>query len=210
MKLLRNPAVVVGLVLVAAAVVGFDYFRRAKGRGRAAKPTAAVQSATNKTATAKAKNAQGKVPGAKAGSKKSPASLKDTPASVLPEAPIDVESIRKRFSGWVEAPRRDPFQVYAAMRGRDTNAPSAVDLLSLKAVWRQSGVSLAFINRRVCAEGDSLEGFTVERIESEQVLVRGPGGLERIALREFGARDRGTNRASPNSNAKDRAPRRSS
>jgi hypothetical protein len=93
--------------------------------------------------------------------------------------PIDAAAVGSRFVQWLEAPRRDPFEVYrAALTGPP--GPSAAKLLSLKAIWRQAGGQLAVINSAVLAEGDEIAGFKLERIEADAVWVRGTNGSERV------------------------------
>ena len=109
-----------------------------------------------------------------------------------PEAPIDVAYVQANLSRWMEAPARDPFAVYLPAAGRNSG-PRADELLSLHAIWRQTGGQLAVINGRIVGEGDRIAGFLVEAIEKSLVRVRGSNGVERIEFQAGRPRPNRTN-----------------
>jgi len=96
-----------------------------------------------------------------------------------PDRPLDLDRMKQRISRWVKTPQRDPFQFFT----RHQDAPRAADLLTLSAIWHQTGSQLAVINQKVLEEGDQIQSFQLERIEGERVWVRGPGGLEPLDLK---------------------------
>jgi hypothetical protein len=105
----------------------------------------------------------------------------------VPEERIDQEQARKRFPSWVEAPQRDPFMAYRlATSVARTNRLPASEVLSLNAIWRQSSSSLVVINKAVYGEGDTAEGYHIDRIEGDRVLLTGPNGTESIEFRAPG------------------------
>lgn len=96
-----------------------------------------------------------------------------------PDTAIDVAYVQANLARWMEAPARDPFAVYLPASNR-SSGPRADELLSLHAIWRQTGGQLAVINGRIVAEGDRIAGFQVEAIEKSLVRVRGSNGVEKI------------------------------
>lgn len=98
---------------------------------------------------------------------------------LIPSAPIDVEYVQANLARWMEAPARDPFAVYQPPQARETG-PRAADVLSLRAIWRQTGGQLAVINGRVVGEGERISGFQIVAIEQSRVRVRGSNGVEQI------------------------------
>jgi hypothetical protein len=52
----------------------------------------------------------------------------------------------------------------------------------LKSIWRQTGSQLAAINSGVYTVGDVIEGYRIERIESNQVWFNGPTGRESLSF----------------------------
>lgn len=172
MKALRNPLVVTGLAVLAFGVAGWNVVGPMVKRYRAthAQPAAATPGrATTHAAPVTADRVQ--------------------PTAAVPRIPIDVAQVRPRVLEWLEAPRRDPFQLYSAS-ARATDGPRAADVLALKAIWRQTGGSLAVINGQVLGEGDEISGFKLERIEGDMVWVRGTNGSERIEFTPAGGPDR--------------------
>ena len=77
---------------------------------------------------------------------------------------------------------RDPFQLIGApsRTKRDPSIPSPVLSWKLKAIWRQTGGSLAAINNGVFAEGQDIQGYKLERIEGDRVWFQGPDGMESL------------------------------
>ncbi len=58
--------------------------------------------------------------------------------------------------------------------------PFAKDALKLQGVWRQTASTLAVINNKVLAEGDTIQQFRVETIQQDVVWVVGPNGREKL------------------------------
>ena len=164
MKLFQNPLVVGGLAVAAAALVFWNVIGPMWSR-RAAAPAPNVSVALPTPALTPS-------PAPK------PAALPPPPiAKIEPGERIDTNRL-----GWTgkSAPQRDPFQVVTNEAGQQRVHPSAMDVLSLGAVWRQTGGDFAVINGRVVATGDAIEGFKIEDIEQNLVWVRGPAGRERV------------------------------
>jgi hypothetical protein len=106
--------------------------------------------------------------------------LRGTLETIMGKAPAalaaDLVQLQQTVAQLIQ-PRRDPFLTEHELKGR------AAQVLTLKGVWRQTGRELAMINNRLLAEGDSILEFSVEKIESEQVWVSGPGGLEPLTFK---------------------------
>jgi type II secretory pathway component PulC len=115
-------------------------------------------------------------------------SLSSAVPVALPERAIDLDEVRRRFGSWAEAPVRDPFQAYGLVRDSKASQLAAAPAtpLVLNGIWRQSGSSLAVINHHVYGPGDEVEGYKVERIEADRVLLR---GAERQEVLRFGPRE---------------------
>jgi hypothetical protein len=94
----------------------------------------------------------------------------------------DTNRLRTNSARWTETTLRDPFQVRHLRGGPlGTNAyPPAMELLTLSAIWRQTGGTLAVINKRVFSEGDTILKFTIQHIEGDRVWVDGPNGREAL------------------------------
>lgn len=164
MKLLQNPWVVGTLAVAGLGVVAFNigkpiYQRRAR---QSAPATAPAKPGTPAAGTA---------PAAKAAA---------TPASVPAGKPVDRVHLANRMRDWVQAAPTDPFAPPAHPVAEAPKGPRAVDVLKLQGIWRQTGGMVAVINRQPLTEGETVAGFTVHRIEADQVLVTGPHGLEEI------------------------------
>jgi len=162
-KWLRNPWVVGGLCVVAFALA---FYQGVRGhlRGVSArvstvataspekKPSASVESLTNKDSE---------------------------PGDVV----IDQNYAQAHMPEWLEAPRRDPF-LLAGQTSNQTGGTNAspVSLWKLKAIWRQTGGRVAAINERIYEEGDTIQGYRIERIEGDEVWLAGPRGPERLGF----------------------------
>ena len=175
MKLARHPLVLALLVLltiaiVAGVVLGPRWKRARAGRNRAA--IHAVVAITNTTGT----NV-----------------LAPAKAPVGPDREIDRQQARSRLKSWVEAPVHDPFQVYEVVREVQTTnqAQPAIQSLTLNSIWRQSGGVFVVINGHVYSLGDEVQGFKIEQIEADRVLLQGP---KRKEVLEFGRRPSATTR----------------
>jgi len=98
-----------------------------------------------------------------------------------PLALIDPSYPQAHLSNWLTAPQRDPF-----WQAKPTVAPgqtNTVHQLKLRAIWRQSGVSMAAINQGLYRQGDSVDGCLVDTIEDTGVwlVVNGEKGFLRFS-----------------------------
>ncbi|HOK76605.1 MAG TPA: hypothetical protein PLW35_02665 [Verrucomicrobiota bacterium] len=152
MKLLRNPIFFV-LLLVAAIAVAYSSLKPKSRPARSARPAAGAAANVATKATQ-----AGKTNAVKA-------------TAVRPERPIDVAYIEKHAQEWMEAPARDPFFAYNLLKQPNRQATNPPVRLVLTAIWRQTGGIFAVINGTVCSEGDKVEGFRVERIEDDRVIL---------------------------------------
>jgi hypothetical protein len=90
---------------------------------------------------------------------------------------IDRDLVLAGADRWMETPRRDPFHNLFQQKSR------ARELLTLAAVWRQSGSTLAVINNRLLAEGDTILDFKVQKIGEDRVWVEGPDGRQSVEFK---------------------------
>src|SRR5262249_49140099 len=90
------------------------------------------------------------------------------------------KTVLSRFEEWLGSPKRDPFHNTTA-KGSGA-PPSPVPGWKLSAIWRQTGSRVATINGTIYQEGDQIEGYTIERIESDRVWFRGPIGTEALGF----------------------------
>jgi hypothetical protein len=187
MKLLRNPVVVVVLAVLAAAIVLHALWpvlsRTLMPRHPAVTPVAQAKAPA--------------IPGP------APAATNATPAATKPGQPLAGASLPR----WAEAPHRDPFHspdVSSQPGGGGTN--SAAAKLVLSSILQQTGNSVAVLNGRVVGEGDTAEGFLVDKIEASQVWVSGPNGREAVGFKSevsspAGGRQDGSARADSHASA---------
>ena len=176
MKLMGNPWIVGALCVIAAGVVGYQFLP----------PRSSVGSAT-------ASNGSALVPAAPPASPPSAAAASD-PARTTPRTTpgtnalssatlIDVSYVQSHFAQWVESPARDPFLFSPPVPPEAAQAlVSPVSHWKLKAIWRQTGNRLAAINQGIFAEGDVIEGYRIEQIDSDQVWFEGPTGRESLGF----------------------------
>jgi hypothetical protein len=175
MKLLRSPWIVGVLAIVAVLVVANSIFPNAiphvwrqVSPGTATTPAAAPVDDTPAPAPP---------PPAAPTTPAHSAAAPVTAAAPPPATPsFDVASIRANAARWASSPRRDPFM--GRRTDKDSSGPRAAQLLTLNGVWRQTNGTLAIINGRVLIQGETIEGFTVDRIEPDRVWVAGPNGRE--------------------------------
>lgn len=159
MKALKNPVVVGVLAVVALGVVINSVMPKKQG----SKP----KSGADKTAVA-----------APAKTKKSKA-----PAFIEPDVNMDAAQ-----AGWLAVPERDPFgsrkpAVQAAAKTTEaiTSPVPTEEVLQLSAIWMQDAARpLAILNGKIVGEGDTVKGFRVERILTDQILVAGTRGLASV------------------------------
>ena len=187
MKMLRSPWVVGALVVVAVVVVFFQAFKPQWQRWRA-RVESSVETKTTvaSPATKSAGKPLASAPNSAKPAAKTPSVYAPPPKNPeLPQKGIDADYVASRFVGWVSSPPRDPFLSVAASR-TDTNSvaegPSPVPTWKLSGIWRQTGGRSAAINGLVYSEGDEIEGWKVERIEADQVIVRGTNRVERLTI----------------------------
>jgi hypothetical protein len=184
MNALRNPVVVLALVAVALGIVIYNVTssgRRSVPRAVAGTPSAAA--AASSAAAVSRSNAAPAIP-----TSARPTSVNAT--NTRPTRPMDQDYIVAHFGEWLESPRRDPFEVYMHPRsggGARTHVPTAAEVLTLTAIWRQTGSRLAVINGMIVGEGQVIQGFQVERVEGNMVWVRGTQGRERLEFRPLGS-----------------------
>lgn len=189
MKLLQNPVVVGSLAVVALALVFRNalapIWQRAAHRPTAtrAEQPAPVESTANVLPTTPA-TPEVVVPN------------RPRLDRIQPEASIDLAQVGWKANG---TPRRDPFQINpATITNLARLYPPAGDLFSLKAIWRQTGSSLAVINGRVLNVGDAITAlvhsktagepdanlkFQIQSIEDSSVWLEGPGGREQLEFK---------------------------
>jgi hypothetical protein len=164
---LGNPWIVGILCVIAVAVAGYQFFPPLRLSVPAAAPP----------------TTSGLPPASEAPAPVAPIPTLIPLGTNAPAFPslIDRAYVQTHFTQWLEAPKRDPFLLATAAR---TNAPlaSAVGQWKLKSIWRQTGVRLTAINNAVYAEGDLIDGYKVEAIESNRVWLRGPNGRESLGF----------------------------
>jgi hypothetical protein len=98
-----------------------------------------------------------------------------------PEAPVDLEVASSNFLRLTTSPPRDPFQL-AEAAPPIVPAYSALSLLKLKAIWRQTDLRAVVINGQVFTEGETVEGFQIERVDSDRVWLKGPEKTESLTF----------------------------
>ena len=194
MKLLHNPVVVGVLAVAAVFLMYWNVVRPIVGGGsRYAKAPAVQQPQAPPIQTAKTLIPQAPAASASLGSQEkvvgpgpSARAELDTNATSRAQAPalrttvqercLDMGEVQAHAPSWTDAPRRDPF------RGRYEPHAEAKKVLTLKAIWRQTGVDLAVINGHVVQPGDSVLEFSIETIDSDSVWVVGPNGREELTF----------------------------
>ena len=176
MNLLRNKYAVIALAVVALLML-LNSFRPLWQRGR---PSARTTSAPAPT--------QAAAPAPTRASSNAPAASASQPEAETAQSSPGIELARVGWS-FDGAPRRDPFQVIGP---GPTNLawlyPSATELLTLNAVWWQSGNILAEVNNRIfqvgntikASKGDMTAEFKVLNIGLERLWVHGPNGEEHV------------------------------
>ena len=168
MNLLRNKVFVICLAVLALVLL-VRSFRPLWQRGRPSpRPAPAQTQAAAPTPTRVASNA--------------PATSAAPPQAEAgqPAPGIELGRVGWSFDG---APRRDPFQVIGPGPTNLTRLqPPASELLTLDAIWWQSGTILAAINGEDVTEGDTIKGFRIENIGLERIWVNGPNGREQLAF----------------------------
>ena len=167
MNPLRNKYVVIVLGLAALALVANSLRPLWQGRRPAAPAkSAAAQASTPAPATPVASNAS------------TPPASPSQAKAARPQRTIDLAQTGWSVDG---TPRRDPFHLITPGTGGAPRLyPPAAEVLSLTAIWWQSGTNLAVVSSNVVSEGDTIKGFKIEHIGLERVWVNGPNGPEQI------------------------------
>lgn len=199
MKLLQNKAVVGGMAALAFGVMAYNIGEPIYRRSHPKRPVAAAPKPAS----------PGVVPpppaavsgAATAGTPQGAPSTTPAETSASPGASVDRAFYVTRFPEWVQSPPLDPFTPPPAPAPETPKGPSAVDVLKLQGTWRQTGSMVAVINRLTIMEGETVDGFTVNRIEADRVLVAGPRGVEEIRF----AGDPGASAPSPSPKSRQQA-----
>ena len=152
MKFLDNPKLIGPIALAAVALIGWQLWHP---HGK--HPAAATVAAKGK-------------PAAPAVAAVGQAATNFVPAMILLGTNIDRNFLSTHWNLWLETPPRDPFlQVLpeaAPVLKNDLNR------LKLKAIWRQSGVAMAAINRGTYRQGDQIDDYRIEKIEDTGVWLQ--------------------------------------
>lgn len=179
MKLLQNKAFVGGLAVVALGVMAYSIGEPIYRRSHPKRPVAAPRAPAPVGVPASSSTVPGGAVTPPAGGVAAvPAGSAETPVS--PGSAVDRAFYISRFPEWVQSPPLDPFTLPPAPPPETPKGPSAVDVLKLQGTWRQTGGMVAVINRLALMEGETVDGFQVNRIEADRVLVAGPRGIEEI------------------------------
>ncbi len=172
MKMLQKPWVSGGLMVIALAVLLYQMGPHIGLRSR----TGSAPRNSQTPLPAPAASAITTAPAPAAAPRTGPASVA--------QVPMERAYIQEHLAEWVDAPKRDPFLLLSdntsgAMFAMN-QSPSPVAQWKLRAIWRQTGGRLAVINTNLYREGDLLQGYRVERIDEDQVVLRGTNGTERL------------------------------
>jgi len=172
MKLLRNPIVIVLLVVVALALGFWVLWPMLTGRrgARMSSKAARTPAAVGTNPVGKAVNTLAAKPAAT--------------GKFSTGAGIDLAAAQGGAAPWVVSPHRDPFLSHVRARNAAGASPLAVELLTVQGIWMQPDVTLAVINRTLVSQGEKLLEFRIEEIASDHVWVQGPNGRERV---DFGS-----------------------
>ena len=191
MKLLGNPWGVGLLCVIAVAVVGYQFLPPRSGAGVSPVPPLGVSAAPAPPSVTP-------VPSVPATSALSTQAATRTAAgtnAAPPATPIDRAYVQSHFAQWLQAPQRDPFLLVTAAKPSAAAAVlvSPVIHWKLNSIWRQTGSRLAVINNAIYAEGDVIEGYKIEQIESDRVWFQGPTGRESLGFAKPQAPPHGPN-----------------
>ncbi len=170
MKALRSPWVTGVLVVIAVVVVVYQFWPQSLRALPAAHPPATMPPAAEARPVL---------------ALPAPA----TNAPTWPDRAIDLDYATAHMTEWTDSPRHDPFflvPIVIEKPKQKTQYLSPVPKWKLKGIWRQTGGRVAAINNRVYADGDSVEGYPIERIEADQVWFRGPERFEWLGFERAG------------------------
>ena len=144
MRFLRHPVTIALLVAAAVAVFAWPTIKARWAHFHAA-PAAAPAADAN--APASGTNTEDEIP-------------------VFPGVNIDRAYGAANLAGWCETPGRDPF-----LMAEPAPPPELPSNLTLKAIWRQGGVSLAAIDQGIYRLGDRIGGYRVVSIDDRGVVL---------------------------------------
>ena len=179
MKLLGNPWVVGGLCVIAVAVVGYQFLPPRSGAGVPPVPATGVSPAPAPPSVPPVSSVPATSVASTQATARTTAGTNATPLTT----PIDRAYVQSHFDHWLQAPQRDPFLLVTAAKPSTVAVPvSPVSHWKLKSIWRQTGGGIAAINQGVYAVGDLIEGYRIERIESDRVWFQGPTGRESLGF----------------------------
>jgi hypothetical protein len=175
MNFLRNPWVTGALAVVAGVVVYFQVFAP-QSRSPGSAPVSPLPPVSPRPQNAVAPAPRNPPALAGRGATNGPAEA--------PEPRMDRTYLETRFPRWVNAPQRDPFLLIGPEPAQKNLVPtnSPVASWKLTGLWSQTDGHLAVLNNKVYAEGDEIEGYRIEKIEGDEVWLRGTNGLERLGL----------------------------
>ena len=161
MKLLRSPWVAGLLVGIALAGAGWKFWPRhtrpaAEPAGHTL-PQAAAASLMTGTLTNNRTN------------------------RLWPETPIEMDLAESNYLRLADSSARDPFQM-TTPAAPTVAVFSPLNALKLRAIWRQADNRVVVINDRVCLEGDTVEGFRLERVDGDCVWLKGPEKTEQLTF----------------------------
>ncbi|PYI83711.1 MAG: hypothetical protein DME26_14525, partial [Verrucomicrobia bacterium] len=182
MNLLKNR-LVVGLLAVAALAVVFKsalwpILSRSRTSARRSSPPALVSTAVAASRESAAESSFPRSAGRSAALSRDAATMSQT----TPPSAVDSSVAQTNSPRWTGYPQRDPFQIRREGTKRPGTFQSAMETLTLNAILRQSGSTLAVINNRLVNEGDMIQGFRIENIGAERVWVFGANGREQVVF----------------------------
>lgn len=193
MKLLRNPMAVGFLVLIALAMVVKTAVwpmlvrppQRSGKQAAAVTPPLTTPITSAMKATDQARSLAEQISNTTAVADSALTAI-STNSAVTRTLKTALAQLQTNATPGAELPRRDPFQIrHLPVSAAVTNVyyPSAMKLLTLSAIWRQTGGALAVINKRVFSEGDNIFRFTIQNIDADRVWVSGPNGREAVEFK---------------------------
>jgi hypothetical protein len=156
-KLLQNKTVVAGLAAVAVLSIAGNFIRWPRTAGRP------VHARTLMAA--------------------SPVAPADFPLRPVVQAEYTLLNWRSQVAEPIPATARDPFR--ALLRPGPvggTNAVPTAPAFTVQAISIEPGRSMAVINRRVVVAGDRIDGYVIEAIDPNRVILAGPAGRLAVGL----------------------------
>ena len=83
-----------------------------------------------------------------------PSAIQATPPQTPKAKESDLAAARTNLQPWTGTPQCDPFLMRSEGTRQSVTFPSAMEVLTLNAILRQSGSTLAVIDNRVLSEGE--------------------------------------------------------